>query len=293
MPNPPRRQCPVPGCPENPTADHRFLTHLTRGHGWSDTEAKRALEGEASASEAGAPGCVHSKFTTFPVEPDFLGALLEQLLCNRQLATYQLERRIDAVLGPLLLSIVGGPLELEQDATHVIPEFPLPSDLAAVEAFEQMHSLESFERYSCHADYLIVGRSGKSTKAYLLELKTTGKSLDDTQINTYDAVVGCRDPWQFMMAWARHVSHEKGRCRPAWHRFAEILTELEKFKSIPVEKVLLAPSRACKDSLVKTWSRRISFKKLTVAADCLYPKGAKLLIDCLCEIDRREGGTSK
>jgi hypothetical protein len=150
----------------------------------------------------------------------FVDALLAQLEDFQRFPKYQLERRLDSVIGFFLPAVFG------VSSDDIIPELPLRA--------------HSTKRLSKNVDYALYDRRRRTVT--LVELKTDSDSLDYRQVLYYlEALV---TPWTTIVeniAWLKAGSRKK-------QKYDHLLSKVSGFPAdISVEAVLLAPAKALPD----------------------------------------------
>lgn len=143
-------------------------------------------------------------------------SVLEYLNKFKDIPTYQLERRVDALILPYLELAVAAKLKdvgaEAFDLKPLYPEFPLRA------------SSDCESRHSKHADYLLWSQTCNTV--YFIELKTDVRSVDEDQFQNY--VFNCRNGWQDLL----HFYLGKAIKNPNWRKFVSGLICLKEGEGI-------------------------------------------------------------
>lgn len=182
-----------------------------------------------------------------------IGRLFEVLWKYRQFPSYQLERRLDAFLAAFAHDLLLPRLGLSP-LSQVIPEFPLPT-------FED-NGIPVSTMHHKHADYLLVDIAAK--KVVLVEFKTSSKSAEsEPQFQSYEYF----DRWSELHSFAAGIATVGKSGTTARPDYGQLFAELTvcapskmlgaqgESRDIAIERVLLAPKKACdKHARPKAWT---------------------------------------
>ncbi len=154
---------------------------------------------------------------------------------------YALERRLDIFLTPFLVEFFETRPGAHGDVTLVAPEFPILSEIQKLvgDGGRPAAQLSGVDARTVNVDYLL-HRAGRDAAWLFVELKTDSNSIDDHQMERYQAArkVGMRDLCRHIKEL---VQERTGKdFRPKYQRVLDAVARSGSTDD-PIEIVYLAP----------------------------------------------------